>query len=337
MKNIKILAIETSCDETSCAVVENGKTVLSNIVSSQIKTHTQTGGVIPEIASRLHAEQITYVVDKAIKEAGVDFDEIDAIATTMGPGLVGALLVGIESAKTLSFCYDKPLIGVHHIAGHIYANNIESELKFPLMALVVSGGHTELIYMKEDLNFEVLFKTTDDAIGETFDKVARVLKLPYPGGPHIDRLAKLSKSEIDLNYKYDSSLNSFSYSGLKTAIVNYVNSAKMKLDSINEEDVCYSFQKLAVMQLVDKTTKAIKMHDIKQLVVAGGVAANSYLRDQLETNIDIDLVIPSIKYCTDNAVMIGAVAYHQYLKNDFSDYGINANPNLKLEECYNDK
>ncbi len=337
MENVRILAIETSCDETSCAIVENGNTVLSDIVSSQIDTHEKTGGVIPEVASRLHAEQITYVIDKAFKEANLTFKDIDAIATTVGPGLVGALLVGIESAKTLAFCYDKPLIGVHHIAGHIYANNIESELKFPLIALVVSGGHTELIYMKDNLSFEVLCKTTDDAVGETFDKVARVMRLPYPGGPHIDRLAKLSNKVIDLNYNYDPTNEFFSFSGLKTSIINYVNSLKMKHESIVEEDVCHTFQKLAIEQIVDKTSKYVKEYDVKQLVVAGGVAANSYLREQLEDNITVEMVVPSIKYCTDNAVMIGAVAYHQFLKKNFSDYSLNANPNLKLKEYYNDK
>lgn len=337
MKTVRILAIETSCDETSCAIVENGNKVLSNIVSSQIATHEKTGGVIPEIASRLHAEQITYVIDSAFQEAGLTHKDIDAIAVTVGPGLVGALLVGIEAAKTLSYCYEIPLIGVHHIAGHIYANNIENNLEFPLMALVVSGGHTELIYMEKDLSFKPLYKTTDDAIGETFDKVARVMKIPYPGGPHIDRLAKLSNNKLTFNYKYDESLENFSYSGLKTAIINYVNNMKMKKESIEEADVCYTFQLLAVEQLVDKTVKAISKYDVKQLVVAGGVAANSYLREQLSENVNIDIVVPSIKYCTDNAVMIGAVAYHQFLNDDFITYEFNANPNLKLEEYYNDK
>lgn len=336
MKDVNILAIETSCDETSCAIVSNGKTVLSSIISSQIDTHTQTGGVIPEVASRLHAEQITYVIAQAFEEANVKPEDIDAIATTVGPGLVGALLVGIESAKTLSYCYDKPLIGVHHIAGHIYANNIEHNLEFPLMALVVSGGHTELIYMKDNLDFEVICKTSDDAIGEVFDKVARILRLPYPGGPHIDRLSKLSNNEIDLKYTYDDSLSNFSYSGLKTSIINYVNSMKMKQESIVEEDVCYTFQKLAISQIIDKTKKALDKYPVKQLVVAGGVAANSYLREQLESNISVDVIVPSIKYCTDNAVMIGAAAFHQYNKNIYCDYSVNANPNLKLEEIYND-
>ncbi|MFV0499220.1 MAG: tRNA (adenosine(37)-N6)-threonylcarbamoyltransferase complex transferase subunit TsaD [Bacilli bacterium] len=334
MKSVKILAIETSCDETACAIVENGKHVIANVISSQIDTHTISGGVIPEIASRLHTEQITYVIDKTIKSAKLTFKDIDAIAITVGPGLVGALLVGIEAAKALAYCYDIPLIGVHHIAGHIYANNIENNLKFPLLALVVSGGHTEIILMKSDLNFDVLYKTTDDAIGESFDKVARVLKLPYPGGPHIDRLAKKGNLEVKLNYKYDRSLDYFSYSGLKTSIINYVNEKNMKLEDIVEEDICYTFQKYAINQLIDKTKNAINKYDVRQLVVAGGVAANSYLREQFKSCLDIETVFPSIMYCTDNAVMIGAVAYHQYLKNDFTDYAVNANPNLKLEECY---
>lgn len=331
MKDINIFAIETSCDETSCAVVRNGNEVLSNIVSSQIDTHTQTGGVVPEIASRLHSEQITYVIDRAIKESGLTFAEIDAIAFTEGPGLVGALLVGIEAAKTLAYCYDKPLIGVHHIAGHIYANNIENELEFPLLSLVVSGGHTELIYMKGHLDFEVLYKTTDDAIGETFDKVARVLRLPYPGGPHIDRLASTTDEVIDLKYSFDKDAANFSFSGLKTAVINYVNSVKMKNDTIDEALICNTFQTLAVEQIVSKTKDAIEKFNVKQLVVAGGVAANSYLRGQLEEHLDVKIAIPSIKYCTDNAVMIGAVAYQQFLRSDFSGYDVNANPNLTLK------
>ncbi len=331
MKDINIFAIETSCDETSCAVIRNGNEVLSNIVSSQIETHTQTGGVVPEIASRLHSEQITYVIDKAISESGLSFQEIDAIAFTEGPGLVGALLVGIEAAKTLAFCYDKPLIGVHHIAGHIYANEIESELKFPLLSLVVSGGHTELIYMKSHLDFEVLYKTTDDAIGETFDKVARVLRLPYPGGPHIDRLAKTTDELIDLKYSFDENATSFSFSGLKTAVINYVNEKNMKNEQLDDAAICNTFQRLAIEQIVVKTKAAIEKFNVKQLVVAGGVAANSYLREQLEANLSIDIAIPSTKYCTDNAVMIGAVAYQQFLIKDFSKYDVNANPNLTLK------
>ncbi len=337
MKDINIFAIETSCDETSCAVVRNGNEVLSNVVSSQIDTHVKTGGVIPEVASRLHAEQITYVINQAIEESKLTFDDIDAIAITAGPGLVGALLVGIEAAKTLAFCYDKPLIGVHHIAGHIYANRIEKQLNFPLMALVVSGGHTELIYMKSDLDFEIVCRTTDDAIGETFDKVARILRLPYPGGPHIERLAKLSEELVDLNYKYDSNNSNFSYSGLKTAVINYVNTNKMRNIDINEEAVCNTFQQLAVEQIVDKTLNAIRTYDVNQLVVAGGVAANSFLRERLETEVDISVIVPSIKFCTDNAVMIAAAAYPQFLKSDFTDFSLNADPNLSLKEFYNEK
>ncbi len=337
MKDINIFAIETSCDETSCAVVRNGVEVLSNVVSSQIKTHTQTGGVVPEIASRLHSEQITYVIDKAIKDSGLTFDDIDAISCTAGPGLVGALLVGIEAAKTLAFCHDLPLIGVHHIAGHIYANNIESSLNFPLLALVVSGGHTELIHMEDDLSFKVISRTTDDAIGETFDKVARILRLPYPGGPHIDRLANLSSNHVDFKYSFDKTSNNFSFSGLKTAIINYVNSSRMKRETIVEEDICNTFQTYAIEQVVNKTKLALSKYPVKQLVVAGGVAANSYLRSELATNLDVELVVPSIKYCTDNAVMIAACAYHQYNKEQFSDYTLNANPNLNLEEFYYEK
>ncbi len=335
MKNVDILAIETSCDETSCAVIRNGKEVLSNVVSSQIDVHKATGGVVPEIASRLHSEQITYVIDKAIKQSNVKLEDIDAIAFTEGPGLVGALLVGIEAAKTLAFCYDKPLIGVHHIAGHIYANEIENELRFPLLSLVISGGHTELIYMKSHLDFEVLFKTTDDAIGETFDKVARVLRLPYPGGPHVDRLASKTTKTIDFKYSFNEFDESFSFSGLKTAVINYVNTCKMKNQVVDDAAVCNSFQKLAINQVVRKTKIAIDKFNVKQLVVAGGVAANSYLRKELDKHLNVEIAIPSVKYCTDNAVMIGAVAFQQYLINDFSTFEVNANPNLKLKRQTN--
>ncbi len=334
MKDIYILAIETSCDETSCAVVKNGKDVLSNIISSQIETHTLYGGVIPEIASRLHAEKITIVIDEAIKQSGINKSEISAVAFTQGPGLVGALLVGIEAAKAFAFCNDIPIIATHHIAGHIYANNLDNDLEFPLLALVVSGGHTELIYMENHLKFEKIISTADDAIGETFDKVARVLDLPYPGGPHVDKLAKNTDQVVKLNYSFKDDEKFFSYSGLKTAVINYVNNLKMKNMEIPKEEICNTFQNLAIEQVLTHTKRAISQYKVNNLIIAGGVAANSCLRETFSKQLEIKINIPPLKYCTDNAAMIGAVAYYQFIKDQFSNYCVNANSGLKLGDIY---
>ncbi|WP_096201973.1 tRNA (adenosine(37)-N6)-threonylcarbamoyltransferase complex transferase subunit TsaD [Bacillus sp. FJAT-45350] len=335
MKKVeKILAIETSCDETSVAIIKDGKEILSNVVASQIESHKRFGGVVPEIASRHHVEQFTYIIEEAMNKAEVTFEDLDAIAVTHGPGLVGALLIGVNAAKALAYAHDLPLIGVHHIAGHIYANRLVKELQFPLLALVVSGGHTELVFMKEHGDYEVIGETRDDAVGEAYDKVARTLKLPYPGGPHIDRLAHEGKATIDLPRAWlEKDSYDFSFSGLKSAVINTLHNAAQKGNVINQEDLAASFQESVIEVLVTKTEKAVQEYGVKQLLVAGGVAANKGLRNKLEETFkdtDIDLVIPPLSLCTDNAAMIGAAASIQFNKKDFADYRLNGQPGLEL-------
>lgn len=337
MKNdILILAIESSCDETSVAIVKNGHEKLSNIVASQIKSHMRFGGVVPEIASRHHIEQITQVIDEALKVSSVSMQDIDAIAVTIGPGLVGSLLIGITAAKTLSLAYNKPLIAVNHMAGHIYASQLEQPMKFPNLSLLVSGGHTELVLMKDHLNFEVIGETRDDAVGEAYDKVGRILKLPYPGGKAIDELATQGNDTMNLPRAMLKEDNfDFSFSGLKSAVINAVHNAKQKNEQIKPSDLAASFQQAVIDILVGKTKKALEKYDVKQLIVAGGVAANSGLRQNLSkmiaTNFEtIDLVFPSVSLCGDNAAMIGAVAYQLYLRENFVNLNINAQPNLSL-------
>lgn len=337
MKNdILILAIESSCDETSVAIVKNGHEKLSNIVASQIKSHMRFGGVVPEIASRHHIEQITQVIDEALKVSSVSMQDIDAIAVTIGPGLVGSLLIGITAAKTLSLAYNKPLIAVNHMAGHIYASQLEQQIKFPNLSLLVSGGHTELVLMKDHLNFEVIGETRDDAVGEAYDKVGRILKLPYPGGKAIDELAAQGSDTMNLPRAMLKEDNfDFSFSGLKSAVINAVHNAKQKNEQIKPSDLAASFQQAVIDILVGKTKKALEQYDVKQLIVAGGVAANSGLRKNLSkmiaTNFEtIDLVFPSVSLCGDNAAMIGAVAYQLYLRENFVNLNINAQPNLSL-------
>src|SRR5690625_4783956 len=325
-KDITILSIETSCDETACSIVRNGHELLSNIVVSQIESHKRFGGVVPEVASRHHVESITTVIEEALQQAELTPGDLDAVAVTEGPGLIGALLVGINAAKAFSFAHDLPLIPVHHIAGHIYANQLEEELTFPLMALIVSGGHTELIYMKDHLSFEVIGETRDDAVGEAYDKVARVIGLPYPGGPHIDRLSKEGKDTYDFPRALQDDSYNFSFSGLKSHVINKLHNEKQKNIEINKADVARSFQESVVDVLTTKTMRALKDKDIKTLIVAGGVAANSALRDRFETltkENNINLYIPSLKYCTDNAAMIGAVAYELYKQNTFANLNLN--------------
>ncbi|NEZ46787.1 tRNA (adenosine(37)-N6)-threonylcarbamoyltransferase complex transferase subunit TsaD [Clostridium niameyense] len=337
-ENIKILAIESSCDETSASVVVNGREVLSNIIASQISTHEKFGGVVPEVASRKHIEVISTVVEEALNEAKITLDEIDAIGVTYGPGLVGALLVGLQYAKGLSYATGKPLIGVNHIEGHISANFIEyKELKPPFMCLVVSGGHTFIVYMKDYGNFEVIGETRDDAAGEAFDKVARAIGLGYPGGPKIDRVSK-EGNENAIKFPranfHDDSLD-FSFSGVKSAVLNYLNNKKMKDESINEKDVAASFQKAVVDVLVDNAIKACKMKKVDKVAVAGGVASNSCLRKTLIEKCkkeNIDVMIPPLILCTDNAAMIGSAAYFEYKRGKISSLDINAVPNLKLGE-----
>lgn len=333
MKYEYILAIETSCDETSVAIVRNGREILTNIVYSQIQTHKQFGGVVPEVASRQHVEKITLVIEQALVAAKLTMNEIDAIAVTYAPGLVGALLVGVQAAKALAFVHSLPIIPVHHIAGHIYANNIDNELKFPLLALVVSGGHTELILMREHYQFEVIGATMDDAVGEAYDKVARVLKLPYPGGPEIDRLAQRGQPTYPLptpktEHEYD-----FSFSGLKSAVINLAHKYNQRGETLDEANLAASFQAVVVATLVDKTMKALDAYGAKQLIVAGGVSANSSLRAAIEaavTTRDVELAIPAFQYCTDNAAMIGAAGYYAAQVGHQADYSLNGRPSIPL-------
>lgn len=334
MKYEYILAIETSCDETSVAIVRHGKEILANVVYTQIATHQAFGGVVPEVASRQHVEKITEVIEQALLQAEVTMEQIDAIAVTYAPGLVGALLVGVQAAKALAFAYQLPIIPVHHIAGHIYANNIENELQFPLIALVVSGGHTELVHMTNHYQFEIIGSTMDDAVGEAYDKVARVLKLPYPGGPQIDRLAQVGQPQYQLPTPKTENEYDFSFSGLKSAVINLVHNHKQKGQTIEPADLAASFQHVVVETLVAKTMQAVQAYQAKQLIIAGGVSANSGLRQAMETAVAtvpaVELAIPPLKYCTDNAAMIGAAAYYAAQAGATADYSLNGRPSIPL-------
>ncbi len=318
-----ILAVESSCDESSVSIVKDGKTVLSNVVLSQIDIHKVYGGVVPEIASRHHIENMTIVFEEALKQAKVTPHDIDVVAVTEGPGLIGSLLVGINAASAFAFAHNKPLLGVNHMIGHIYSANIENEMKFPLIALVVSGGHTELVYMKEHMSFELLGETQDDAVGEAYDKVGRMLGLAYPGGPIIDKLAQVGKPSYVLpRPMIDEDSYDFSFSGLKSAVNNMIYHMKRKEEVVNVEDMCTSFQASVVDVLVSKLKKAATDFDVKQVLICGGVAANKGLRNRVfETLKDKEIIIPSMQYCTDNAAMIGAAAYYTYQqKGPLKDY-----------------
>lgn len=332
-KDLIILGIESSCDETACAVTINGE-LKANVISSQIAVHQKYGGVMPEIASRLHLENVGCVIDEAIKTSGIKMEDVSAIAVTRGPGLIGALHVGIQAAKTLSLIYDKPLIPVHHLAGHIYANEFIEPLTFPLLAVVVSGGNTELVYMKNHLDFEVIGETKDDAIGESFDKVARVLGLNYPGGVEIDRLAKTGNHTYKLPTPlHDGSLN-FSYSGLKTAVINLVHNLEQKGEKININDMAKSFQDTAVGMVLDRVKKATERYEIKEIVLAGGVSANSYLRQEivkLFEKTSIKVQIPPIWCTTDNAAMICKVGEYLYHENIFAKLDVSVDPSWRIE------
>ena len=282
MKDVYILAIESSCDETSMAIVKNGKEVISLVINTQMDIHALYGGVVPELASRMHTEAITLVLEETLKKASMKIEEIDAIAVSYAPGLTGSLIVGIEAAKTLALIYDKPLIAVNHLIGHIYANNIENDMKFPLLALIVSGGHTELVIMEDDYKFKKLGETLDDAIGEAYDKVARVIGLKYPGGPNVERLALEGNHSYNLPRPVMDDSYNFSYSGLKSAIINLTHNAKQKGEEINKADLARSFQDVAIDELVRKVDKAFRETNIKRLVVAGGVSANKYLKEQMD-------------------------------------------------------
>lgn len=329
-----ILGIETSCDETSVAVIKDGQEILSNVISSQVDIHKRFGGVVPEVASRRHVEGIIYILQEALEKAEITLNQVSAIAVTYGPGLVGALLVGVSAAKSIAFAKGIPLLGVHHIAGHIYANRLVKEMDFPLIALVVSGGHTELVYMKEHGSFEILGRTRDDAAGEAYDKVARSLQMPYPGGPHIDRLAHMGEANIPLPRAWlEPGSYDFSFSGLKSAVLNTLHNAAQRGEELKPEDVAASFQASVVEVLVEKTFRAVKEYKVGQLLLAGGVAANKGLREALKLRSEqegIDLVVPPLSLCTDNAAMIAAAGYIQYQKGEFSDLDLNAIPGLPL-------
>lgn len=331
----KILAIESSCDETAVAIIENGK-LLSNIVSTQIEVHRKYGGVMPEIASRLHAENIGVVLKEALDTANVKLEDIDAFAVTRGPGLIGALHVGLQAAKTLAMLYKKPLIPVHHLAGHIYANEYVQELKFPLLAVVVSGGNSELVLMKDHLNFEIIGETRDDAIGECYDKVARVLGLPYPGGIPIDKLAKEGNHtyELPVPLKGEKTYD-FSYSGLKTNVINLVHNLEQRGEKVNVPDMCKSFQDVAVGLVIDRTVKAVQEYGVNQVLLAGGVSANSYLRSEIKAameKLNVQIDIPPMWCCTDNAAMIAKVAEHLYERKVFATLDLGADPNWSIED-----
>ena len=323
-----ILGIESSCDETSASIVKNGREVLSNVINSQIKIHEQFGGVVPEIASRNHIEAISNVVSTAFKEANIKMEEIDGIACTYGPGLVGALLVGVSYAKALSYALNKPLIGTNHIHGHIAANYITHlDLEPPFLCLIISGGHTHLVHIKSYTEFEILGKTRDDAVGEAFDKVARVIGLGYPGGPKVDKLAKEGKPTIELPKTSFDNLD-FSFSGIKTAVINLHH----KTPDLNKADLCASFEKVVTEELIDNTLKAAKQLKIKEIALAGGVSANSYIREQF-INLEkqgYQIFYPEPVLCTDNAAMIASAGYYQYLAGTRSDLDLNAVPNLTL-------
>ncbi len=336
--DVLILAIESSCDETAAAVVKNGREVLSNVINTQIAIHTEYGGVVPEIASRKHIENINPVIRKALEDAGVTLDDIDAVGVTYGPGLVGALLVGVAEAKAIAFAKNKPLVGVHHIEGHISANYVENkELQPPFVALVVSGGHTHLVKVNDYGEYEIVGRTRDDAAGEAFDKVARAIGLGYPGGPKIDKLAKEGNPDaIEFPRAHvDDAPYDFSFSGIKSAVLNYINSANMQGKEINRADVAASFQKAVVDALVSRAVRLAKECGMDKLAIAGGVASNSALRAAIQeacAKNNIGFYSPSPILCTDNAAMIGAAAYYEYIKGVRHGYDLNAVPNLKLGE-----
>lgn len=333
MKDTYIFAIESSCDETSASIIKNGCEEIYTTVLTQIDTHALYGGVVPEIASRKHIENITIVFEETLKNAGLQVEDIDAIAITYGPGLIGSLLVGVEAAKTLAYVYNKPLVPVHHIAGHIYANNLCKPMEFPLICLVVSGGHTELIYMKEDYSFEKIGGTLDDAVGEAYDKVARIIGLKYPGGPLVDEYAHIGEDTYNLPLPLDDNTYNFSFSGIKSAVINVVHNEKQKNNEINVYNLATSFQNRVIGILVKKTMKALKEYNVNNLIVAGGVSANKGLRELLKQECEknkINLSLPDLKYCTDNAAMIGAAGYYAFKLGRRASLDLNAKANDKL-------
>ena len=331
----RILAIESSCDETAVAITEDGK-LLCNVISSQVAVHAKYGGVMPEIASRLHCENIDVCLKEALEQANLKFEDMDAIAVTRGPGLIGCLHVGLQAAKTIAALYNKPLIPAHHVCGHVYANEYAGEFKFPMLCVIVSGGNTELVLMKDHLDFEIIGETKDDAVGECYDKVARVLGFPYPGGLPIDQHSKLGKHTYNLPkpLAHEGSYD-FSYSGLKTSVINLVNQLKMKGEEIRVDDMAKSFQDVAIGMIVDKAINAAMEYNVKQVVLAGGVSANSYLREQMALrlkNTDIELIIPPLWCTTDNAAMIAKVAERLYKEKLFAPLTLGVDPNWKISD-----
>ena len=331
MKETLVLGIESSCDETSVAVVKNGREVLSNVIDTQIKIHEQFGGVVPEIASRNHIEAISRVTKLALEQANVKLEDIDVIAPTYGPGLVGALLVGVSYGRGLAYALNKPLVGVNHLEGHISANYItHPDLEPPFLCMLTSGGNTQIVYVKDYCDMEVLGRTRDDAIGEAFDKVARVIGLTYPGGPKIDKLAEQGKATINFPKTHFENLD-FSFSGIKTAVINLHH----KNPEVNKSDLCMSFEKAVTEVLTENIEKAIKQTGIKKVVLAGGVSANTHIREEFEKlgqKLNVQIYKPDLKLCTDNATMIGSAGYYRYLHGDISDNTLNAVPNLKIGE-----
>lgn len=333
MNKSLILAIETSCDETSVAILKDGKDLLANVVSTQIDTHKAFGGVMPEVASRLHVENITICIDEAISKANIKYEDITLIAVTKGPGLIGALHVGLQAAKAISIAYNIPILGVNHMAGHIYANRYVSDFKFPLLTLVVSGGHSQLYLMNKEYEFTCLGETRDDAVGEVYDKVSRVLGLGYPGGPVIDKLAAIGENKYDLPYPKISDKYAFSFSGLKTAVLNLVNGMKMKNEEFKNEDIACSFQKKVIEILTDKVMLALEEYPVNQVLLAGGVSANKELRKTIvektnEKYSNVEVVIPPLWCCTDNAAMLAMAAY--YSNEGLSNLNMGVDPSLSL-------
>ena len=335
MKDVYILAIESSCDETSVSIIKNGFEDVATIINSQIDVHTKYGGVVPEVASRLHLENITMVINECLEKANMKLEDMDAFACTYAPGLLGSLLVGVEATKALAFIYNKPFIATNHMMGHIYANMIGNKLDYPLISLIVSGGHTDLILMKSEDSFEYLGSTLDDAIGEAFDKVARILDLPYPGGPNVEKYAL----EGEPTYKMPQIMNddsfNFSFSGIKSHCNNLVHNSHQRGIEINKNDLACSFQNCVTSHLVDKTKKALLKYNIKTFLLSGGVAANTFIRNSLKNMCDeigVEMHMPERKYCTDNAAMIGAAAYVLYKHKKFSDFSVNAQSHITLND-----
>lgn len=333
-KDVYILAVESSCDETSVSIIKNGFEDVATVINSQIDVHTKYGGVVPEVASRLHLENITMVIDECLEKANMKLEDVDAFACTYAPGLLGSLLVGVEATKVLSLIYNKPLIATNHMMGHIYANMIGNKLEYPLLSLIVSGGHTDLILMNSESEFEYLGQTLDDAIGEAYDKVARILDLPYPGGPNVEKYALQGTPSYKMpNILNDESFN-FSFSGIKSHCNNLVHNAKQRGEEINKFDLARSFQDCVTAHLVDKTKKALLKYNLKTFLISGGVASNSHIREALKEmceSINVEMHMPEKKYCTDNAAMIGAAAYVLYKENKFAPLSINAQSHIRLE------